>query len=107
MVWLPHPPASSPETVKCVSGEGGDFARPTVPPLGEGLGWGERTLWLWFGVLFVLSLFFVGKPRTHVYVFFVPWGLLAGMTVTEAWVMLRARWGSRLANGLVVRWRSC
>ena len=112
--WLPHRPTptvrrvstsspagfvelvethrSAPELVEGVEGQ-------SSPPTGEGLGWSERTLWLWFGVLFVLSLFFVDKPRTHVYVFFVPWGLLAGMTVTEAWETLRAR-GSRLANGL-------
>ena len=57
-----------------------------------------RTLWLWFGVLFVLSLFFVGKPRTHVYVFFMPWVLIAGMVVADYWQILRTRWGTNRAN---------
>ncbi|MFN8490799.1 MAG: glycosyltransferase family 39 protein [Caldilineaceae bacterium] len=57
-----------------------------------------RALWLWFGALFILSLFFVGKPRTHVYVFFMPWVLLAGMIVAAGWQSLRTRWGPRWTN---------
>ena len=49
----------------------------------------ERSLWLWFGVPFLLLLFFTAKPRTHVYVFFTPWLLLAGMTLDRAWLALR------------------
>ena len=45
----------------------------------------ERTLWLWFGALFLIALFLIAKPRTHVYVFFMPWALLAGMVIGRGW----------------------
>ncbi len=51
----------------------------------------ERSLWLWFGIPFLLMLFFTAKPRTHVYVFFTPWLLLAGMTLDCAWLAVRKR----------------
>ena len=50
----------------------------------------ERTLWLWFGALFLIALFLIAKPRTHVYVFFMPWALLAGMVIGRGW-----RWLAR------------
>jgi 4-amino-4-deoxy-L-arabinose transferase-like glycosyltransferase len=61
----------------------------------------ERTLWLWFGLLMLLALFAVAKPRTHVYIFFIPWALLAGMVVQRFWESLHTAWGSRAANLLV------
>jgi len=45
---------------------------------------GERASWLWFGSLFMAAIFLIGKPDSHVYVFFVPWALLVGMGV-HAW----------------------
>lgn len=51
----------------------------------------ERLLWVWFGALFVILLGFTSKPRTHVYVFFAPWTLLAGMVVAR----LGAWWTAR------------
>ena len=50
----------------------------------RGLRVGERAAWLWFGSLFVAALFFIGKPDSHVYVFFVPWALLVGLAVQAA-----------------------
>ena len=58
----------------------------------------ERTLWLWFGSLVLLALFFVAKPRTHVYVFFLPWVLIVGMISARGWLALRQRWGVSLAG---------
>lgn len=58
----------------------------------------ERTLWLWFGSLVLLALFFVAKPRTHVYVFFLPWVLIVGMISARGWLALRRRWGVSLAG---------
>ena len=84
LVWLPHPLRSS-ETEEDVSGAG------------------AHTIWLWFGALLVLSLFFVGKPRTHVYVFFMPWVLIGGKVVADGWQIFRARWGAtraRIVGGL-------
>ncbi|GIV75683.1 MAG: hypothetical protein KatS3mg050_0077 [Litorilinea sp.] len=49
----------------------------------------ERTLWLWLGVPFVVTLFFMAKPRTHVYVFFPPWALLAAYAAGQGWQQLR------------------
>lgn len=53
----------------------------------------ERLLWVWFGGLFVLALFLVSKPRTHVYVFFMPWFLIAGGMAAHGW-----RWLARCSN---------
>jgi 4-amino-4-deoxy-L-arabinose transferase-like glycosyltransferase len=48
----------------------------------------ERLVWLWFGGPFLLALFFTAAPNTHVYSFFIPWALLAGMVVDRGWQML-------------------
>ena len=52
----------------------------------------ERVLWLWFGGLFLLAIFFTLKPRTHVYVFFLPWVLLAGWAVARIGRWIDRRW---------------
>ncbi len=118
LVWFARdsglPSTGSPASQN-YSEENSISTRPTVPSLTRGagaqwghgwdLGWGERALWLWFGALLLLSLFFTAKPRTHVYVFFLPWALIGGMVVASSWQMLRARWGMRRAGivgGLVV-----
>jgi 4-amino-4-deoxy-L-arabinose transferase-like glycosyltransferase len=38
----------------------------------------ERLLWLWFGSLLLLALFFVARPASHVYTFVIPWALVVG-----------------------------
>ncbi|HYN89388.1 MAG TPA: glycosyltransferase family 39 protein [Ardenticatenaceae bacterium] len=57
----------------------------------------ERTVWLWFGALMLLAIFFTATPRTHVYVFFIPWALVAGMALQRGWQALRDRLGQRPA----------
>ncbi|MBV7336091.1 glycosyltransferase family 39 protein [Chloroflexi bacterium TSY] len=49
-------------------------------------------LWLWFGLLFLLALFFVEDPRTHVYTFFIPWALLVGGTIAAGWRWINKQW---------------
>lgn len=53
----------------------------------------ERMLWLWFGLPMLIAFFFTEKPRTHVYVFFMPWALLVGMVIHEGGRWLRGRLG--------------
>ena len=67
----------------------------------------ERMLWLWFGAPFVLTLFFIEKPRTHVYVFFTPWALLAGMVIERAWRQAWKRRAGRRAGADRGRGRGC
>jgi 4-amino-4-deoxy-L-arabinose transferase-like glycosyltransferase len=62
----------------------------------------ERLLWLWFGLLALLALFFVSFPRTHVYTFFTPWALLVGSTVAHGWQWLRRRTGQGAAAAIGV-----
>lgn len=57
----------------------------------------ERTLWLWFGIPMLLTFFFTVKPRTHVYVFFMPWALLAGMVLQMGWTWSHESVGDRQA----------
>ncbi len=61
----------------------------------------ERTAWLWFGVPLLGILFFVRKPGTHVYIFFIPWALVTGMVVGQIWQAVRQRWGVRTTHGLL------
>lgn len=60
----------------------------------------ERMLWLWFGLLVLVALFLIAKPRTHVYVFMIPWALLSGMMIVRICVRLAAAIGSGLAHAL-------
>ena len=48
----------------------------------------ERMAWLWFGVAMVVSLFFIAKPNTHVYGFFMPWALVVGLAGERIWQAL-------------------
>jgi hypothetical protein len=64
----------------------------------------DRLLWLWFGVPFLLAIFLTAKPRTHVYIFFIPWALLAGAGLAQGWRWVRTRYGplgAGVAGGLV------
>jgi 4-amino-4-deoxy-L-arabinose transferase-like glycosyltransferase len=46
---------------------------------------GQRTLWIWFAAAAVATLFLTAFPRTHVYVFFAPWLLIAGGVLATGW----------------------
>jgi len=59
----------------------------------------ERLLWLWLGVPLLLAFFATAKPRTHVYVFFMPWALLAAVTLARGFFALRQR---RSGNTLIL-----
>ncbi len=50
---------------------------------------GERTAWLWFGAVLVLSIFFTATPNTHVYNFYFGWALVCGLVVTQGWQWLQ------------------
>ncbi len=60
----------------------------------------ERTLWLWFGAAMLTAFFLTATPRTHVYIFFVPWALLAGGVVAQGWDALAQMAGRPLAVGV-------
>ena len=62
----------------------------------------ERTVWLWFGVPLVFMLFFTLTPNTHVYGFFIPWALIAGMVLARGWELLGHRLGVRTARLIAV-----
>ena len=62
----------------------------------------ERTIWLWFGLTVIVALFFVQKPRTHVYNFFIPWSLLSGMVIARSWSWLEKRLQPRTAQMLAL-----
>ncbi|MCC6455240.1 MAG: glycosyltransferase family 39 protein [Caldilineaceae bacterium] len=49
----------------------------------------ERTVWSWFGIAMVVSLFYVARPNTHVYGFFIPWALVVGLAGEAIWRGLR------------------
>jgi hypothetical protein len=53
----------------------------------------DHTVWLWFGIPMVLSIFFVDKPNSHVYGFFIGWALVAGSALETLWRSLRTRFG--------------
>ncbi len=63
----------------------------------------ERTAWLWFGAPLTGILFFVIKPGTHVYIFFIPWALVAGMIVGQGWAAL-VRYAGRTSRFTHPRW---
>ncbi len=67
--------------------------------LAPGVPLAERLIWLWFGSLFLLACFRVARPHTHVYVFFIPWGLLSGFGVSLVW-----GWGQQWLRRSVARW---
>jgi hypothetical protein len=62
----------------------------------------ERTVWLWFGVPLVLSLFFAALPNTHVYGFYMGWVLLTGSVVEIGWQKLGAWESSSIARPAVL-----
>lgn len=49
----------------------------------------ERVIWLWFGVVLVLSIFFTATPNTHVYNFYFAWALVCGLTVEALWASVQ------------------
>ncbi len=52
---------------------------------------GERMIWLWWSPLVVASLFFISSPDSHVYIFYVPWVLIAGCVCQQVWAWARQR----------------
>jgi hypothetical protein len=58
----------------------------------------ERLVWLWFGVAMVVSLFLIAKPNTHVYGFFMPWALVAGLGGERIWQLARSALGLPVAR---------
>jgi len=64
----------------------------------------ERLIWWWFAPLVVLALFVVQHPNSHVYTFFAPWVLLAGLVLARATDWLAATFSPRAARatGLVM-----
>ncbi len=81
------------------------FALALAPPLlAHKLSAEERAVWLWFAASMILALFFVQKPRTHVYNFFIPLALLVGHVAARTWQALDTRFGRgrALAVGLPV-----
>jgi len=71
---------------------------------------GERTVWLWFGAVMLLSIFFTATPNTHVYNFYFGWALVCGVVVAEGWQWLQERlqwralrwWAMPVALALIV-----
>ena len=51
----------------------------------------ERLVWLWFGVTLIVSVFLTSRPDTHVYSVFIPWALLAGLSVDHIKRFVAAR----------------
>lgn len=63
---------------------------------------GEKAAWLWFGLPLMGVMFFIAKPGTHVYVFFIPWALVTGRVVGEAWRTWTRWWGERRVRRFAV-----
>jgi 4-amino-4-deoxy-L-arabinose transferase-like glycosyltransferase len=61
----------------------------------------ERAAWLWFGLPLMAVMFFVAKPGTHVYVFFIPWALVTGLVVEALWRALAGLWGARWVRAVL------
>ena len=79
------------------------FSLALVPAIiGRRITVAERATWLWFGVAVFLALFFVQKPRTHVYDFFIPMALIVGNTIALLWLALDRRFGRRNALAVAV-----
>lgn len=74
---------------------GGLWVAPRLPTA-------ERTLWLWFGLPLIASLFLIAAPRTHVHIFFVPWALVAGLAVAAGWEWIAHRYSSPVAMGVAL-----
>ena len=66
------------------------------------LSYQERMLWLWFSIPLLIAFFFTAKPRTHVYVFFIPWALLAGLVLQWGLEWLTERIGQQRAAAVAV-----
>ncbi len=51
---------------------------------------GERTAWVWFSAVLLLSIFFTATPNTHVYNFYFGWALVCGLAVAQGWQWIEA-----------------
>ncbi len=79
------------------------FALALAPPLlGRRVSVAERATWIWFAAALILALFFIQKPRTHVYDFFIPMALIVGGVVGLAWNALDHRTGRPVALSVAI-----
>ena len=79
------------------------FALALAPPLlGRRVSVTERATWIWFAAALILALFFIQKPRTHVYDFFIPMALIVGGVVGLAWNALDHRTGRPVALSVAI-----
>lgn len=80
------------------------LAPRSTPPVAGQLGPGDaaRTIWLWFAVPMLGSLFFVAEPNTHVYGFFMGWALVVGLAVEAGWAWLCSRMARPVAQAVGV-----
>lgn len=62
----------------------------------------ERAVWLWLGVAWVLTIFFVSKPNTHTYTSLVPWALAVAFAAGAGWRRLAARAGQQTARWIAL-----
>ncbi|MFO7633971.1 MAG: glycosyltransferase family 39 protein, partial [Caldilinea sp.] len=70
-----------------------------VPLIAPQVSPAERLVWWWFGSLAIFSIFVVQRPNSHVYTFFVPWVLLAGMVLERAAGWVAQRYSPSIARG--------
>jgi hypothetical protein len=59
-----------------------------------------RALWLWLGAFVLVAFFLMSKPRSHVYIFFTPWALLAGEVIAQGWRWINERLSQRAGMAL-------
>lgn len=66
---------------------------------GNGL---AKANWLWFAGPFLLYTFLLRDPRTHLYIMFPPWALVAGAALDWGLERLRSRCGRAVGYGILV-----
>lgn len=73
----------------------GAWLLPKFPP-------DERMVWLWFGAVMLLALFFTAIPNTHVYSFFIPWALLTGAVANRGRRVIFSHFPRRFAQTIAM-----
>ncbi|MBC7250096.1 MAG: hypothetical protein H5T62_07415, partial [Anaerolineae bacterium] len=61
-----------------------------------------RAALTWLAAPFLLYLFVVGYPLTHVYTLYPAWAVLAGLALVGLWRWLRRRWGRGVLGAVAV-----
>jgi hypothetical protein len=59
-----------------------------------------KATWIWFAGPFVLYTFLLRDPRTHLYIMFAPWALVAGRVLAWGLGRLRSQLGRAMVYGL-------